>query len=91
MRKRDNKSGKEIINALFLVTQIGLSMIVCMGISIAIGIALDNYFGTEFCILIMLAIGIMASIRSMLVLTGKIYSDDNKSMEEHSEGGKKDS
>ncbi|WP_026834451.1 AtpZ/AtpI family protein [Eubacterium xylanophilum] len=91
MRKRDTKkTNKEILQALFMITQMGLSMLTCMGISIAIGILLDNHFGTKFCVLIMLVIGIMASIRSMMILTGKIVTKGDSDTEEQSERGKED-
>ena len=72
MRKRDSeKTRREVIRALAMVLQIGLSMLVCMAISLGIGYYLDRLFGTRFIIIIFMAIGFMASIRSMLVLTGR--------------------
>ncbi len=95
MRKRDEKKErKEIFNALAMVMQIGLSMMTCMGISFAIGYYLDQALGTKFWVMIMLVIGIMASIRSLFILTGKIVSteDDQKRAQEEDdhEGSKKD-
>lgn len=71
MRKRDKKSERrEILKALSLIMQLGLSMMVCMGISLGIGYYIDRLFQTRFGILVMMIIGILASLRSMLVLTG---------------------
>lgn len=83
MRKRDeDKNRREIISALALILQIGLAILVCMAMSMGIGYYLDRLFGTKFIILIFMVIGFLASIRSMLVLTGKykpgMYSDENR-------------
>ena len=72
MKKRDTEKNKrEIVNALAMILQIGLALICCMCISIAIGIWLDRLFGTKFIVIIFMVIGFLASIRSMLVLTGR--------------------
>jgi F0F1-type ATP synthase assembly protein I len=72
MRKRDDEKNKrEIFKALSLILQIGLSILVCMAMSMGIGYYLDKLFNTRFIILIFMVIGFLASIRSMLVLTGK--------------------
>lgn len=71
MRKRDNrKNRKETIKAFSMILQIGMTMMICMGISMGIGFYIDKLFGTKFWLIIMMVIGILASLRSMLVLTG---------------------
>ena len=71
MRKRDEaKNRREIIHALSMIMQIGLSMMVCMSVSLLIGYGLDKLFGTRCFMVIMMFIGILASLRSMLVLIG---------------------
>lgn len=93
MKKRDEKrERKEILHALAMLTQIGLSMMTCMGISFAIGYGMDQTFDTKYWVIIMLVIGIMAAIRSLFVLTGKIsFTEDNqnKKGEGDSHGGSK--
>ena len=74
MRKRDEaKNRREIIHALSMIMQIGLSMMVCM-----IGYGLDKLFGTKCFMVIMMFIGILASLRSMLVLTGQYHPGSTK-------------
>lgn len=101
MRKRDKKREKrEILSALAMLTQIGLSMMTCMGMSFAIGYYLDRFLGTKFWVMIFLIIGILASIRSLFILTGKFQpsagasetAEDakNAAKEELNEGSKKD-
>ncbi len=75
MKKRDKKKEKrELFQALAMVTQIGLSMMTCMAISFAIGFYLDRLLGTKFWVMIFLLIGILASLRSLFILTGRIGS-----------------
>ena len=72
MRKRDeDKSRREVMTALAMILQIGLAILVCMTISLGIGWYLDKLFGTKFIIIIFMVIGFLASIRSMLILTGR--------------------
>lgn len=90
MRQRDKKKNqKEIMKAYSMILQIGLSMMVCMAISLGLGYYLDRLFQTKWCILVMLLIGILASLRSMLVLTGvyKPGKDDTGEKKESTTDG----
>lgn len=85
MRKRDEGNvKKELVYAFSMILQLGLAIMVCMGVSFAIGYYLDQLLGTHFFVLIMLVIGILASLRSILVLTG-VYKP-GKSEEETYDG-----
>ena len=86
MRKRDDEKNKrEIFKALSLILQIGLSILVCMAMSMGIGYYLDKLFNTRFIILLFMVIGFLASIRSMLVLTGKYKPGQMNKDEEQKE------
>ena len=86
MRKRDDEKNKrEIFKALSLILQIGLSILVCMAMSMGIGYYLDKLFNTRFIILIVMVIGFLAAIRSMLVLTGKYKPGQMNKDEEQKE------
>ncbi len=97
MKKRDKqRERREVIHALSMILQIGLAMLTCMGISLAIGYYLDQLLGTKIWVIIMLVIGILASMRSLLVLTGQ-YGNNGSQKEETPadqedihEGSKKD-
>lgn len=79
MRKRDEaKNRREIIQALSMVMQIGLSMMVCMSLSLLIGYGIDRLAGTKFWVVVMMFVGILASLRSMLVLTGQYHPGQEK-------------
>ena len=56
-------------------------MLTCMGISLAIGYYLDQLLGTKIWVIIMLVIGILASMRSLLVLTGQYGNNGSKKEE----------
>ncbi|CDD35091.1 MAG TPA: hypothetical protein DEO89_00340 [Lachnospiraceae bacterium] len=97
MKKRDKqRERREVIHALSMILQIGLAMLTCMGISLAIGYYLDQLLGTKIWVIIMLVIGILASMRSLLVLTGQYGSSGSKEKETPAEqedihaGSKKD-
>ena len=82
MKKRDKqRERREVIHALSMILQIGLAMLTCMGISLAIGYYLDQLLGTKIWVIIMLVIGILASMRSLLVLTGQYGSSGSKKEE----------
>ncbi len=77
MKKRDKKrENKEIVRALAMLTQIGLAMMTCMGISFGIGYYIDRLAGTRYWVMIFLLIGILASIRSLFILTGRLQSSE---------------
>lgn len=78
MRKRDDdRNRREVVHALSMILQIGLAMMICMAVSIGIGYYIDKLFHTKFWMVIMLFVGILASLRSMLVLTG-VYRPGEK-------------
>lgn len=79
MRKRDNKKNRrDIVKAYSMFLQITLAIMVCLGVSLGIGYYLDRLFGTRFIILVMMVIGMLASLRSMLVLTGAYKPGEKK-------------
>ena len=91
MRKRDtDKNRREVMTALSLILQIGLAILVCMAMSLGIGWYLDKLFGTKFILIIFMVIGFLASIRSMLVLTGKYHPGEMKKKETKEEDSELD-
>lgn len=75
MRKRDD-SKKEIFQTLFMITQIGLSTMTCMAISMYLGYLMDRFFHTQYIIVIMMFVGIGAAIRSIIVLSKSFFKED---------------
>ena len=78
MRRRDkDKNRKEIVHAFSMILQIGLAMMICMAVSLGIGYYIDKLFHTNLWMVVMLFVGLLASLRSMLVLTG-VYHPGEK-------------
>ena len=91
MRERDkDKNRKETMHALAMILQIGLSIMVCMGMSLAIGYYIDRLFVTKIWVPIMMIVGILAAIRSMLVLTGHYKPGSSSGNRMGNEKGQKD-
>jgi F0F1-type ATP synthase assembly protein I len=89
MRKRDEKKNRrEMVKAFSMILQIGLAMMVCLGISIGAGYYLDKLFQTHWIVIVMMIIGIFASLRSMLILTGAYRPGQDK--EDDSKEGETD-
>ncbi len=86
MKRDKDKNRKETLTALALILQIGLAILVCMAMSIGIGYYLDSLFGTRFIVIIFMVIGFMASIRSMLILTGRYHPGQKDVNKESAEG-----
>ncbi len=83
MRKRDEKKNRrEIVTALSMIFQIGLSTMTCMAMSFGIGYYIDKLFGSKWGVPVFLVIGIMAAIRSMLVLNGKYFPTKKNEIDE---------
>ncbi len=80
MRKRKGSKG-EIFRALAMITQIGLSTMTSMAVSMFLGWWLDRLLGTRFIILIMLFVGIGASMKSILIVTKSFTKNSEKSEE----------
>lgn len=93
MKRRDkDKNRREVAHAFSMILQIGLAMMICMAVSIGIGYYIDRLFHTNFWMVIMLFIGMLASLRSMLILTGVYRPGEKKEKKEkESEGTHEDS
>lgn len=86
MKKRDEeKNRREVVHAFSMILQIGLAMMICMAVSIGIGYYIDKLFHTSYWMVIMMFVGILASLRSMLVLTGVYHPSGKKEKEKESE------
>ena len=86
MKKRDEeKNRREVVHAFSMILQIGLAMMICMAVSIGIGYYIDRLFHTSYWMVIMMLVGILASLRSMLVLTGVYHPGGKKKKESANE------
>jgi len=81
MRQRKDDR-KKTVRAFALVTQLGLIMIVSMGMTTALGIWLDRKLGTSFITVILFFVGAVAGGQSVYRMVKQFDEDD--------EGGKDD-
>lgn len=78
------KHGKmnQVGRALVMITQLSINMIVPVFLCLFIGIGLDNLLDTEWLTLIMLVLGVMASIRSMFITLRPILKGERERQDE---------
>lgn len=70
---------KEILRALSMISQIGISMLVPILGCILIGAFLDKHFGTDVVFLIIFTIlGVGASFRTLYMMTVHQFKDKDK-------------
>lgn len=86
MKKKNNS---EVLKALAMITQIGLSLMTVMAISLYIGYWLDKLCGTRFIIIIMMFIGMGASVRNIIMLAKSFVEKDLKTGGNNNEESKK--
>ena len=66
MPKPPNKERKEMLKAVSMVTQVGVTILVCIGLGFFIGIMLDRWLGTDpWMLLIFIFLGIVAAFKSL--------------------------
>ncbi len=69
-RELDKKKDMSIASALGLITQIGLNMVITIGMSLFLGKFLDSIFKTSPWLLIVFTIlGVLAAFRNMFYMT----------------------
>ncbi len=68
---------RKILQTLFLVTQLGLSMLAPIGLGAVVGILLDRKLGTTYWVVILLFLGILAGFRNCWKLLRKHMPADD--------------
>ena len=77
-----NQNQSQVVKMLFLISQIGITMLVTVFLCVAIGMAVDNYFGTKLLVWF-IVLGVISGFRSVYILVRGYIGDDD--------GNKKDS
>jgi len=73
MSKNGKGQGNDFIRAFSLLTQIGVTIVACIGLGILIGWFLDNLLGTSPWLLLVFTIfGIVAAMKSIFDFAKKI-------------------
>lgn len=82
-RKNDNRT---TFQTLALVSQLGLTMVVSIGMTSAIGIWLDKRLGTSWITILMFVLGTIAGGQSAYRMIRKIYEPEQHDKERDSSG-----
>ena len=75
-QRKDDK--KKTVQMLSLVTQLGLLMIVSIGMTTALGVFLDKKFDTSFLTVILFFVGAIAGGQAAYRTIQKTFEDDEK-------------
>lgn len=76
------KSGHGVGKAVILVTQLSINMLVPIFLSLFFGIWLDGLLGTEWLSVVMLILGVMASIRAMFITLQPLLKGEREKKDE---------
>lgn len=74
-QRRDDK--KKTFQTLTLITQLGLVMIVAIGMTTALGIWLDRKLGTSFITVIMFFLGAAGGCQGVYRMVKQIFRDED--------------
>jgi len=73
MSRDDNGQGKEFMRALAVLSQIGITIILCVAVGIFIGWLLDRLLGTSpWLIIVFTLLGVVAAFKSIFDFAKKI-------------------
>lgn len=78
------KYHKSVFKSFFLVTQLGISVMVPIALCVAVGVLIDRHFGTWW-IIPLLIIGFAAGIRNAAILLTNTLKEDDKTKNNHEE------
>lgn len=78
-RKKHNRN---VIKALSMVSQIGITMLVPIVLCFFIGRWLDERFGTKCFMIIMIILGILAAYRNLFALTKPLLKGEREKADE---------
>ena len=74
----DMKEHKGVWNALVMVFQFGINMIVPICMCSAAGFFLDEWLETNFIMILLFFMGALAGFRNIYILARRIYEDDSR-------------
>lgn len=80
--KRKRSYDKSVFQALTLITQFGINMLVPIGLMLWLGMYLDEKLGTSYWVILLFFVGAVAGGRNVYHMAKKIYGKKEK-QEEH--------
>ena len=74
-----DRDQRDLLKSLYMVSSMGISVVLAIGMGVWIGLTLDRWFGTKpWFFYIFLFIGIAAGFKNIYVITGReIRKDDD--------------
>ena len=78
------KYHKSVFKSFFLVTQLGISVMVPIALCVAIGVLIDKRFGTWW-VIPFLVLGFAAGIRNAAILLTNTLKEDDKTKNKDTE------
>ena len=72
------KKQNEVIKMLFLISQIGITMLTTIFLCTGVGYLLDKMFNTKWIIIVFIVLGILAGYKSVYILIKRFINDDKK-------------
>ncbi|MBQ9233599.1 MAG: AtpZ/AtpI family protein [Lachnospiraceae bacterium] len=71
-----NNKEHQVLKMLFLITQIGITMLATIFLSMGIGYLIDKYFGTKLMVWF-IVLGVGAGFRSVAIVIKRFIGNDN--------------
>lgn len=90
MARRRHNQNKTALQALALVTQLGVTMIVSIALPCLLGVWLDRRFHTVWITAVMFVLGAAAGVQGAYRMIRNIYREDGKESGSSGEDGKSD-
>lgn len=84
--KRRTNDNRTTYQTLVLISQLGLTMVVAIGMATAVGIWLDSRLGTSWITILMFVLGAIAGGQSAYRMIRKIYDPEQHKKESDSTG-----
>ena len=76
--KRRNSNNSSVAQALAMVMQFGINMLVPICLMSALGIWLDRKFGTSFWMILLFVVGAVAGGQNVYRMARQVYGGDKK-------------
>lgn len=80
---RNKKYKRSVYQALAVITQFGINMLVPIFLCSFAGMFLDRKFGTVYWFVLLFFVGALAGFRNIFILAKKIYEGDNSDEDRH--------
>lgn len=77
-QKHNSRYGKSVYRSIILITQFGINMLVPICMMSALGIWLDNRYGTSFWTILLFFVGAIAGGQNIYRMAKKVYDTEDR-------------